>query len=138
MMKSRRLRLDDGARQKMPRLQMSPTCIGVVVTWVVAHVARDGPRLRFTDCAAYRFQLHAGGYVVGFPLSGPGPAHPPGRNLPVASVGSISFVCSHPTDTWPGAAAAIVGKTSVPGALEGSTSYACAALPGIRPPPPSH
>ena len=29
-------------------------------------------------------QLQAGGYVGGFPL--PGPAQPPGRNLPLASV----------------------------------------------------
>src|SRR5439155_559241 len=39
MMKSSRLRFEDGARQKMPRLQMSTTCIGVVVMWVTVHVA---------------------------------------------------------------------------------------------------
>src|SRR6266550_3914966 len=42
MMKSSRLRLELGARQKMPRLQMSPMCIGVVVIWVVVQVALPG------------------------------------------------------------------------------------------------
>src|SRR5207247_10238907 len=60
-MKSSRLRLELGARQKMPRLQMSPTCIGVVVICVTAQVAAAGLAVRFTDCAAYRFQLQAGG-----------------------------------------------------------------------------
>src|SRR5205814_8128247 len=102
MMKSRRLRLDDGARQKMPRLQMSPTCIGVVVTWVVAHVARDGPRLRFTDCAAYRFQLQAGGYVVASPLAGPCLAYPLGFAFPSAVVCGIVLVRRYGTSTLPG------------------------------------
>src|SRR5439155_20286411 len=69
MMKSSRLRLELGARQKMPRLQMSPMCTGVVVICVTAHVARPGARFKFSDCAAYRFQRHAGGEVVGLPLA---------------------------------------------------------------------
>src|SRR5256885_16400205 len=72
MMKSSRLRLELGARQKMPRLQMSPTCIGVVVIWVTLQVAPAVPLFRFTDCAANRFQLHAGGEVGGLPLAGAG------------------------------------------------------------------
>src|SRR5439155_26479492 len=46
MMKSSRLRLELGARQKMPRLQMSPMCTGVVVICVTAHVARPGGELQ--------------------------------------------------------------------------------------------
>src|SRR5438105_11093539 len=61
MMKSRRLRFDAGAKQKMPRLQMSPMCIGVVVIGVTAQVAASTPLLRFRDCAPYRFQAQAGG-----------------------------------------------------------------------------
>ena len=61
MMKSSRLRFEDGARQKMPRLQMSPTCIGVVVIWVTVHVAPETPSDRFSDCPAKRFHLQAGG-----------------------------------------------------------------------------
>ena len=38
----------------------------------------------------------------------------------------------------PGSPAAIAGKTSVCGLLDGSTSYAAAAVPGNVPPPPSH
>src|SRR5438445_11651053 len=86
MMKSRRLRFELGARQKMPRLQMSPTCIGVVVILVIAHVALAGLNVRFTDCAAYRFQLQAGGSVGALPVAGPGTAQPPGSALPNASV----------------------------------------------------
>src|SRR2546430_15891235 len=82
MMKSSRFRFELGATQKMPRLQMSPMCIGVVVIWVTAHVAPPGPALRFSDCAAYRFQLHAGGQGGGVPFAGPGPAQPPGSGLP--------------------------------------------------------
>ncbi len=52
MMKSRRLRFDDGAMQKMPRLQMSPTCIGVVVIWLIPQVAPLTPLVRFSDWAA--------------------------------------------------------------------------------------
>src|SRR5207245_5937820 len=92
MMKSSRLRLELGARQKIPRLQMSPMCIGVVVIWVVVHVAVAGVKLRFRDCPAYRFQGQGGGYVMGFPFAGPGPAQPPGLALPNASVGTISGV----------------------------------------------
>src|SRR2546421_12505915 len=92
MMKSSRLRLELGATQAIPRLQMSPMCIGVVVIWVVVHVALAGLKLRFRDCPAYRFQWQAGGYVVGFPFAGPGPAQPPGLALPNASVGTISGV----------------------------------------------
>src|SRR5216117_2249421 len=88
-MKSSRFRFELGATQKMPRLQTSPMCIGVVVTWLTAHVAAAVPFERFTDCAAYRFQLHAGGYVIGLPLSGPGPPQPPGSALPRGSVGRI-------------------------------------------------
>src|SRR5438093_8502857 len=114
MMKSRRLRLELGARQKMPRLQMSPTCIGVVVTWVTAQVADDGAAVRFRDWAAYRFQLQAGGYVVGLPLAGPGPAQPPGSALPNGSVGRIVGVRRYATSTLPGSPAAIAGKKCVP------------------------
>src|SRR5213593_3853762 len=60
-MKSSRLRFELGARQKMPRLQMSPTCIGVVVIWVTVQLAALGLRFRFSDCPPKRFQLHAGG-----------------------------------------------------------------------------
>src|SRR5438105_14597175 len=72
IMKSSRFRFELGATQKMPRLQMSPMCIGVVVIWVTAHVAPPVPAVRFSDCAAERVQLHAGGAVVGLPLSGTG------------------------------------------------------------------
>src|SRR2546421_149681 len=137
MMKSRRLRFELGARQKMPRLQISPTCIGVVVICVVVHVALDGPRFRFSDCAAWRFQLHAGGYVVGFPLAGPGPAHPPGSAFPNGSVGRMVLVRRYATSTLPGSPAAIAGKKCVPRSLTGLTRNALAALPGTRPPPPS-
>src|ERR1051326_842668 len=61
MLKSSRLRLEVGSTQKIPRLQMSPTCIGVVVTCVLVKAARAGLRERFTDCPATRFQLQAGG-----------------------------------------------------------------------------
>src|ERR1700747_3004616 len=61
MLKSSRMRLEAGATQKIPRLQMSPTCTGVVVTWVRVKVARAGLAVRLTDCPATRFQLQAGG-----------------------------------------------------------------------------
>src|ERR1044071_9759066 len=135
LLKSSRLRFEFGSTQKMPRLQMSPTCIGVVGTAPVVHVSCPGAAVRLSDCPASRFQLQVGGYVLGLPL--PGPAQPPGSNFPSESVGSISFVRSQLTSTLPGSPAAIVGKTSVCGELDGSTSYAAAALPGIVPPPPS-
>jgi hypothetical protein len=40
---------------------MSPTCIGVLVICVVVQVAWAGVKVRFKDCAAYRFQLQVGG-----------------------------------------------------------------------------
>ena len=52
MLKSSRLRLEVGATQKIPRLQMSPTCTGVVVTWVLVKAACAGLRLRLADCPA--------------------------------------------------------------------------------------
>src|ERR1700740_814278 len=98
-MKSSRLRFELGATQKMPRLQMSPMCIGVVVICVTAHVAFDVPALRLVDVAAYRFHWHGAGYVVGLPLPGPGPAHPPASAFPNASVGTISGVRRYATST---------------------------------------
>src|SRR5437899_2279270 len=59
MMKSSRLRLELGATQAIPRLQMSPMCIGVVVIWVVVHVALAGLKLRFRDCPAFRLMANA-------------------------------------------------------------------------------
>src|SRR5467141_3410608 len=61
LMKSSRLRLELGATQAMPRLQISPTCIGVVVTCVIVQIALPGLEVRFSDWAAYKFQLHVGG-----------------------------------------------------------------------------
>src|SRR5258706_13933978 len=86
MMKSRRFRFEAGATQKIPRLQMSPTCIGVVVIWLTAHVAPDGPFARLSDCAAYRFHGQADGKVGGLP-SAAGPARPPGSACPTGSAG---------------------------------------------------
>src|SRR5438874_1129902 len=91
MMKSSRLRFELGAKQKMPRLQISPTCIGVVVICVTVQVAEAGLEVKLTDCPAYRFHWHAGGYVGGLPCAC-GPAHPPASALPNGSVGSISVV----------------------------------------------
>ena len=45
--------------QAMPRLQMSPKCIGVVVAWTLAKVAVAGVLVRFSDCDVSRF--HAAG-----------------------------------------------------------------------------
>src|SRR5437867_2299813 len=137
MMKSRRFRFEAGATQKIPRLQMSPICIGDVVIWLTAHVAPDGPFARLSDCAAYRFQGQAGGNVGGLPVAS-GPAQPPGSALPRGSVGRISVVLRYATSTWPGLPAAIAGKKCVPVSAGGLTRYACAALPGTSPPPPSH
>src|SRR5438132_5357897 len=137
MMKSSRCRFELGARHAIPRLQMSPMCIGVVVICVPAQVAFAGLEVRVSDCAAYRFQLHVGGYVVGLPLAGPGPAQPPGLALPNGSVGMISVVRRYATSTCPGSPAAIAGNQWVPVSLGELTRYALAALPGIRPPPPS-
>src|ERR1700740_261391 len=89
-MKSSRLRLEFGSTQKMPRLQMSPTCIGVVVAAPVVQTACEGAAVRFRDWPAYRFQLHVGGYVSGLPVTGP--AQPPASNFPDGPVGSISPV----------------------------------------------
>src|ERR1700757_729607 len=119
-MKSSRLRLGFGSTQKSPRLQMSPTCSGVGVAGLVSHAPGPAAAGRFSDWPANRFQLQVGGYVGGLPL--PGPAQPPGSNLPSPSVGSISPVCSQATSTWPGVPAAIAGNTSVWGLLDGSTS----------------
>jgi hypothetical protein len=47
--KSSRLRFEFGSRQKMPRLQMSPTCVGVVVTAPVVQVAMPVGDVRFSD-----------------------------------------------------------------------------------------
>src|SRR5438309_10976323 len=103
VMKSSRLRFEVGYKQAMPRLQISPTCIGVVVTAEVVQVAAAVLEVRLNDCPAYRFQLHVGGYVVGLPLAGPGPAHPPGSAFPNGSVGRISGVRRCATCTRPGA-----------------------------------
>ena len=81
--------------------------------------------------------MHGGGYVVGLPLAGPGPAQPPGSALPNGSVGRISVVRRYATSTCPGSPAAIAGNQWVPVSLGELTRYALAALPGIRPPPPS-
>jgi hypothetical protein len=61
MLKSSRLRFEVGSTQKIPRLQTSPTCTGVVVTGVLVKVARAGLRVRLADCPATRFQWQAGG-----------------------------------------------------------------------------
>jgi hypothetical protein len=45
----------------MPRLQMSPTCIGVVVIAPVVQTARLGEAVRFSDWPAQRFKLQIGG-----------------------------------------------------------------------------
>jgi hypothetical protein len=60
-MKSSRFRFEFGSTQKMPRLQMSPICIGVVVTAPVVHVAMPVGDVRSSDWPAYRFQLQVGG-----------------------------------------------------------------------------
>ena len=60
MMKSSRLRFELGARQKIPRLQMSPMWIGVVVICVGVQVAilrllpggLTGGSVRLVDWAA--------------------------------------------------------------------------------------
>src|SRR5438477_13112537 len=91
MMKSSRLRLELGATQKMPRLQMSPMCIGVVVICVADHEALLGLDVRLSDCAANRFHWQAGGQVGGLPPV-PGPAQPPGSALPNGSEATMSGV----------------------------------------------
>jgi hypothetical protein len=50
-----------GSTEAIPRLQMSLTCIGVVVTAPVVHFAEPGAAARSSDCPANRFQLHVGG-----------------------------------------------------------------------------
>src|ERR1700730_4680258 len=89
-MKSRRLRFELGSTQKIPRLQMSPTCIAVVVTAPLVHTACGGDAVRSNDCPAYKLQLQVGGYVLGLPVTGP--AQPPASNLPDGPVGSVSLV----------------------------------------------
>jgi hypothetical protein len=49
MRKSSRFRFELGARQKIPRLQMSPMCIGVVVTCVAVQLAFAGLWVRVFD-----------------------------------------------------------------------------------------
>ena len=51
-MKSRRWRFELAATQAIPKLQMSPICIGVVVISVVVQVALAGLAVRFSDWAA--------------------------------------------------------------------------------------
>src|ERR1051326_3929376 len=91
LMKSSRFLFDAGATQKMPRLQISPMCIGVVVIWLTAQVAALVPEVRLSDSAPYRFHWQAGGKVEGLPVAS-GPAQPPGSALPSGSVGRISGV----------------------------------------------
>src|SRR3979411_844182 len=86
MLKSSRWRFDIVGTQAMPRLQMSPTCRGVLVIGGPAHVAPDGPFCRFRDCAAYRFHGQGPTSYATVLL----PAQPTGRTLPRASVGSVA------------------------------------------------
>src|SRR5579864_998527 len=110
LMKSRRLRLETVGTQAIPRLQMSPMCIGVDVIWVTAQLAAAVPEPRLSDCAPYRFHWHGPGY---FGLTA-GPAHPPGSAFPNGSVGTMAEVRRYATSTWPGLPAAIAGKKCVP------------------------
>src|SRR5436305_6280240 len=86
-MKSSRCRLLPACpTHAMPRLQMSPTCIGTVpVRLLTVHVALPGGNVRFDDCAPYSAHLHGFGYVGTFAL----PAHPPGSALPVGPIGRM-------------------------------------------------
>ena len=70
-------------------------------------------------------------------MAGPGPAQPPGSAFPSGSVGTIVVERRYATSTCPGLPAAIAGKKCVPVSDAGLTRYALAALPEIRPPPPS-
>src|SRR5947199_9936829 len=85
-MKSSRCRLLPAwPTHAMPRLQVSPACIGTVpVRLVTVNVALPGGSVRFDDCAAYSAHLHGGGYDATFEL----PAQPPGSALPVGPIGS--------------------------------------------------
>src|SRR5437588_11063553 len=88
-MKSRRCRLLTSGTQAMPKLQMSPMCIGVLpVMLLTFQVALPGARLRLDDCAPYKLHLHASGYVGAF-TEALVPAQPPGSALPSGPVGRI-------------------------------------------------
>src|SRR5258706_3175532 len=113
-MKSSRLRLELGATQAMPRLQMSPTCIGVVVIWLIVQVALPGLEVRFSDWAPYRFQLQIGGEGVGVPLAGPGPAQPPRVVFPKGSVGGVAEGRREGTSAFPRALAGMGRDKIVP------------------------
>ena len=52
LLKSSRFRFEFGSTQKMPRLQMSPTCVGVVVTAPVVQSAVLGGSVRSSDWLA--------------------------------------------------------------------------------------
>src|SRR5437588_7992874 len=85
-MKSSRWRLLTSGTHAMPRLQMSPMCIGVLpVMLLTFHVALLGARLRLDDCAPYNAHLQASGYVGAFTAAWL-PAQPPGSALPSGPV----------------------------------------------------
>src|SRR3954467_12656787 len=72
----------------VPRLQMSPACIGVCpVTFVTDQVALSGGLVRSRDWAAYKLHRHAVGQV-----GDPEPLQPPGSALPLGPVGKIVAV----------------------------------------------
>src|SRR5256714_8781626 len=52
LLKSSRLRFEFGSTQKMPRLHMSPTCIGVVVTAPVVQTSLRGAAVKLSDWPA--------------------------------------------------------------------------------------
>jgi hypothetical protein len=115
MLKSSRLQFEVGAGQKIPRLQMSPGVHGRH-----RHLGPGEGRLGRAQGETGRLpgeQVPVAGRRVRGRIPVAGPAQSPGRNFPFVSVGTISLVCSHPTATWPGLSAAMVGNTSVPAAL---------------------
>src|ERR1044072_9206517 len=82
-MKSSRCRLEPAEpTHAMPRLQMSPTCIGASagVSSLVVHVAWSGGDVKFADCPANKPHLHAPAVTL------PDAAQPPGSALPVGPV----------------------------------------------------
>src|SRR5258708_3647877 len=105
MMKSARWRLERFGGQAIPRLQMSPTCMGLGVILVRAQVGLVLPRSR--DWPAHRnhwlvlVQLTVGKHI-------------PGQSLPLGPVGTTVDVCSQATSTIPGSPAAMAGNQLEP------------------------
>src|SRR2546421_11218937 len=113
-MKSSRWRLLTRGTQAMPRLQMSPMCIGVLpVMLLTFHVALPGGKVRLDDWAPYNVHLQASGYV-GALAAALSPAQPPGSALPSGPVGRIVGGRRQGTSTWPGGSAAMAGDQRLP------------------------